>query len=216
MRSTASVIFVLLAVLVCGCGRDAVPSTASVIFIVMVLLVCGVTLYIPYMQYRETSRAAGLSRFRGIQGLSEELARLVERLPPEELPRVVEAALDIAADDFAGDADIEQGIAAYRSGCQASRALASKLKLKARLCDSAYFRLEEAARKGEADINYRKTWVLEGLFVSLESPSCHPAVVDNLVSGLSAGTADLDSWVRRMIEKLSADGRPDADGTGAR
>lgn len=212
MPSAAFVIFVLLAVLVCGCGRDAVPSTASVIFIVMVLLICAFSFY---MQSRGGAlQAPVLSRFPGIEGLSNELARLVERLPLKDLPRVVDAALDIAADDFAGDADIEYAIAAFRSGCQASRALASELKIKARLCDSAYFRLEEAGRKVEADINYRKTWVLEGLFVSLESPSSHPVVVDLLVSGLAVGTADLDSWIRRMIEKLSAERRPDADGTG--
>ena len=179
---------------------DAIPSTASVVFFLSVVLVCGFCLY---MNYRGTPRASRgrVTPFPCIHGLSEELAKIVEALRPDERARLVDAALEIIADDFTGDADIAQAIAAYRTDRQAARVLSSKLVLKANLCDSAYMRLEEAGQKEASAAKFRKMCILTGLSRLLE-PSTNPKVADELIYEFAAGSPDVDSFASRMIAKL--------------
>lgn len=181
---------------------NAIPSTASVVFFLLVVLVCGICLY---MNYRGAPRASQgrVTPFPCIHGLSEELAKIVEALRRDERPRIVDAALEIIADDFTGDADIAQAIAAYRTDRQAARLLSSKLALKANLCDSAYMRLEEAGQKEASAAEFRKMCILTGLSRLLE-PSSNPKIADELIYEFAAGSPDFDSFVSRMIAKLKA------------
>jgi len=139
---------------------------------------------------------------RGIQGISEELDRLLEPLNSRDLERIVEVSLGITLEEYRRDPDIRGAIEAYRADPVAARALADDLARLAERCDDEYAEAGDLGEKEKADSSFDQMCVFNGLTLLLSAPSLTPKVVDRLIYDLGHGAADTDLFAERMIQKL--------------
>lgn len=141
---------------------------------------------------------------RGIEGISEELNKIADPLLATDLMKVLNAALDITADEYSPDPDIRDVIEFYQADPRPSPALAEELSQKSRECDEMYILLEEEGQIEKSEANFCKMCILNGLHSLFAAASLTPRIVDHIIYDLGHGAPDIDFFAERMIERLKA------------